>query len=987
MEINFDNQQIWKSKGLTRRIVTGVGTHFAILTGLVLLVTLLLVTAISLQRQQFHIHESLKEKGHLLGHFVATISPEAIYSYDFTSLNNFTKEISLHKDVAYSLVVNTQGKALTSFLDPENLLIQEIQQTYLDSSAISVVIQLKQRKDIIHLVFPIDGEGERLGEVWIGISTQRSTQLLKDAAIEKLWLNLALILCASLGLLIVFRFKILSPIHKLMRATHKVSSGQFEEFISIKNNDEFGSLADSFNFMIQAVKQNNENFNHMIEMLKINMNEKEQAFAEAEQQNWLNEGIRLFVEATHDSSEIHEISHHSIENITQRLDLLSTSLFLYKGSDLHRIADSVEVETLSDEYIHCDDCPVLIQIKEYKQAILYQDYWLLGQEGNSETPTFPWVYYLPLILQNKLTGLLELAFSERPQKVQLAFLKHVADHLAISLYAAQQQTQTQQALQVTQEKSRLLEQASTELRIAMNETERATKAKSVFFANMSHELRTPLNAILGFSEMILEDLQDDGGDEEMMEDMKKIHHAGQTLLGLVNDVLDISKIESGKMEIYVEAINLVDLLKGIMSTVSPLAKKSNCPLKLEMHENLADKSFYADLTKLRQILLNLLSNAIKFGNNGEICLQVKYLNNARFEFRVRDHGIGISPEKIKNLFQAFTQADVSTTRKYGGTGLGLTICKEFAELMGGGVTVESVEGKGSCFIVQLPAHVKTPEDKNTKESNAEENPSSHLKDFSNIQLNHIKENGVILVVDDDYEMRQLLSEHLEKLGYQPITAASGEEALNRVHQLQPDAITLDVMMPDMDGWEVLTELKSNKALMHIPVIMVSIIEDKAKGYALGATEYLLKPIEREQLANVLHKYQVNAEASVMLVEDDETTRNMMVSMLERIECHVMTAENGKIALQRLQQHQPDIILLDLMMPEMSGLELAQILHHHPQWSSIPIIVLTAKDLTLEDREQLSGCVEMIYQKGNFQRADLLTQIQQRLATALHQQGS
>lgn len=982
MAMNFDNEATaWQKKGLHRRIVHGVGTHFALLMSSVLMLSFLLITGLSLKYQQERVYAGLQEKGQLLGQFVAMISPEAIYSYDFASLNDFTKELALHKEVAYSLVIGPEGNALTSFLDQENPLIQEIQKEHFNITTIKTLELLKQHDDIIHLSFPIKDEGLRLGEVWIGISTKHSTELLKSEMFWQFWLNLGIIVCISLGILVIFRFKILRPIHALMRATHKVSSGDFDHFIEIKANDEFGSLANSFNFMIQAVQQNNENFNHMIEMLKVSMNEKELAFAKAEEQNWLNEGIRLFVEETRNTQNIKNLSDKSVENLTKRLDLLAATLFLYEGSDLHKVASSIDLGDDETDYINFQDYATLEPIKNYKQPLLSQEQALLGQEQTPDIPLMPWVYYMPLAPQDKLHGLLELAFSERPSSIQLAFLQHVSEHLAISIYAAQQQTQTQQALQLTQEKTHQLEQTSTELRIAMAETERATKAKSVFLANMSHELRTPLNAILGFSEMILEDLEEAGVDEEMLADVQKIHRAGQSLLALVNDVLDISKIESGKMDVYVESINISALLNDVINTVTPLAEKNHCPLQLEQDESLTSTNFYADFTKVRQILLNLMSNAIKFGENGKIVLQVKYRDNY-FEFYVKDNGIGISADKLHTLFQAFTQADSSTTRKYGGTGLGLTICKEFAELMGGSIEVESEVGKGSCFIVKIPAHVETIATEKTPNSGTKS--GSGQTDLSNFKMTHIKEHGIVLVVDDDHEMRELLAEHLDKLGYRPVTAASGEEALSMVHKLKPDAITLDVMMPDMDGWEVLAQLKADEALMQIPVIMLSIIEDKAKGYALGATEYLIKPIDREHLATVLSKYRENAEPLVMLVEDDETTRNMMINMLERIECNVISAENGKIALQRLQQHQPDIILLDLMMPEMSGLEFAQILHNHPYWHQIPIIVLTAKDLTPEDRQQLSGCVELIYQKGNFRRVDLLTQIQQRLASALQQ---
>ncbi len=968
------NNNTWHPQALRQSLFGGVGAHFTWLTMLVLLGALLLISGLNLQREQTRVHEELLSKGELLGHFVATISPEAIYSYDLKSLNDFSKEISLHNEIVYSVVVDPHQQALTSFLDEKNVYIQNIKKSHPQAPPAFIVEQLQQRQDIIHLISDITHHTEHLGEVWIGISTQHSAQRLKQAALEQLGLNFLLIACISIGVLVIFRVKVLNPIHHLIHATHCVSAGQFEHFIDIKTRDEFGSLAESFNFMMQAVQQNNESFTHMIEMLQVSIMEKDQALFDASEQNWLNEGIRLFVDATHSCFEIKPLAQSAVDNLSQRLELQVANAYLFEGSDLHNIASSQTV-IKSDIYIEVHEYALLETIQEQKQAVLYQDQHLFSQVKHLQQQRMPWVYYLPLLLHNKAVGLFELAFTERPKQIYLGFLQYVANHLAISIYASQQQQQTQQALQITQEKTRQLEQKSLELRLAMEDTERATKAKSVFLANMSHELRTPLNAILGFSEMLAEDLEEDGADEEMLSDMRKIHRAGQNLLSLVNDVLDISKIESGRMDLYIEMIDVEKLLTDITNTITPLVEKNHCTLTVEKAETL--DAFYADQPKIRQILLNLLSNAIKFGADAEITLSISKLDTNFMEFRIKDRGIGISPEQIDKLFKAFTQADASTTRKYGGTGLGLTICKEFSEMMGGKIWVESQLGEGSCFIVQIPTHVQKKEDDKHHEK-------IHLaqKNLKHLNLNPIKEHGVILVVDDDHEMREVLSKHLKKLGYHPLSAASGQEALSMAHKLRPDAITLDVMMPEMDGWTVLKQLKAEEELRHIPVIMVSMLEEKQKGYALGATEYMVKPIEREQLAHVLRKYQEDADPLVMLVEDDETTRDMMSNMLERIECNVITAENGKIALQRLQQHQPDVILLDLMMPEMSGLEFAQVMHQHPKWHSIPIIVLTAKELTPEDRQQLDGCVEIIYQKGSYQRVDLLQQIESRLALAL-----
>ncbi len=959
MAMTLRNKNFWKKKTLYQRLFSGLGVRFAVLMGMVLVLALLLVIWLNWQNQQQQIHDNLRDKGQLLGHFVSMISPEAIYSYDFTLLNEFTKEISLHKDVIYSLVVDTQGWALTSFVDENNPLIQSIKQTDNTATVKTITQKLQGRDDVIHMVFPIIDD-EHLGEVWVGISTGRSTELLKQAALEQLWLYLLLVLCISTGVLLIFRFKVLNPVHDLMDAAERVGAGHFDTPVNNRNDDEFGALAGSFNFMMQTLQEN-------INELHNSVNEKQQALLQASEQNWINEGLRLFVESIHGDLNLKALGQKSIENLSQRLQVNHLNFYLSLGSDLQLLA-TLDEHADAHSYAPLDSTPLLQSLFNSKQI----------QCANQQAPLlkhsrivyYSHACYVPILLQDQVTGLLEFGFNLEPEMIEMDFIEHCANHLAISIYAIQQQEQTQQALQVTQEKTHLLEQKGEELRMAMLETERATKAKSIFLANMSHELRTPLNAILGFSEMLSEDLEDMGIDADMVSDVNKIHHAGKNLLNLVNDVLDISKIESGRMDVYVEKIDLLNLLQELISTVSPLVQKNHCELQLKYPDDIGE--FWADLTKVRQILLNLLSNAIKFGEHGTVNISIYHLpNEDTFEFHVEDEGIGISEEQVDKLFQSFTQADASTTRKYGGTGLGLTICKQFVEMMGGKIWVETELGKGSCFIVRLPARVKAVSHQ------GQENTHTH-KALTNKNIQPIKEHGVVLVVDDDHEIRTLLSEHLEKLGYHPVTAASGKDALSMVHKLKPDAITLDVMMPEMDGWTLLSQLKADPDLRHIPVIMVSIIEDKAKGYALGATDYLLKPVRREQLAVILKKYSADPPAQVLLLEDDEVTRGMMVQLLEKIDCEVITAENGKIGLQRLQTYQPDVILLDLMMPEMSGFEFVSLLRKHPDWHHIPVVVLTAKDLSPEEHQMLSGCTEAIYQKGDYQRLDLLAQLQSYL---------
>jgi len=499
----------------------------------------------------------------------------------------------------------------------------------------------------------------------------------------------------------------------------------------------------------------------------------------------------------------------------------------------------------------------------------------------------------------------------------------------------------------------------------------ANQAKSSFLANMSHELRTPLNAILGYSEMLQEEAEDLGHDT-YLPDLAKIHSAGKHLLELINAVLDISKIESGKMELYLETFSVAKIAEDVASIILPLIQKNDNKLLIDVADDAG--TIHADLTKVRQSLFNLLSNASKFTDKGEIRMKVarEIADGADWiVIRIIDSGIGMTPDQMGKLFEAFAQADASTTRKFGGTGLGLAISRRFCRMMGGDITVESEVGKGSTFTVRLPARVADPRDQVKQLAVAISDSDA----------------GSVLVIDDDLRVHDMLQRSLAKEGLRVLMARSGEEGLQMARQFHPDAITLDVMMPGMDGWAVLAELKSDPDLADIPVVMLTMVDDQNMGYSLGANDYLTKPIDRDRLAAVLKRYAGPDEAQVALVvEDDADTREVTRRMLELAGWTVMEAENGRVGLQRLATSRPSVILLDLMMPEMDGFEFVAELRSQPEWKRIPVVVVTAKDLTLVERQRLNGQVGMILQKGAYSREDLLKETSAAVTSRLKKCG-
>ncbi|MGK7873844.1 MAG: response regulator [Xenococcaceae cyanobacterium] len=513
--------------------------------------------------------------------------------------------------------------------------------------------------------------------------------------------------------------------------------------------------------------------------------------------------------------------------------------------------------------------------------------------------------------------------------------------------------------------------------------EDANAAKSTFLANMSHELRTPLNAIIGYSEMLqeeAEDMENEEVEEIFISDLQKIHSAGKHLLGLINDILDISKIEAGRMDLFLETFEIVPMIQDVVATVSPLVEKNNNVLHVNYPEGI--DRIHADMTKVRQNLFNLLSNASKFTENGTITLTVSHHTKEQVKegtrwiiFQVSDTGIGMTPEQMGKLFQAFTQADASTTRQYGGTGLGLAITKKFCQMMGGDIFVESELGQGTKFTIELPAHVQDTKTKLATQKITESKfPSS--------------QGNTILVIDDDPAVNEMMQRFLTKEGFRAIAATSGSEGLQLAKKLRPDAITLDVMMPEMDGWMVLTELKADPELENIPVVMVTIVDNQNLGYALGASDYLFKPIDRNHLINILQKYRSDSSTNlVMVVEDDLNSREMMCRQLEKEGWRVREAENGQRALEIMKNYLPTLIILDLSMPEMDGFEFVNKLRQQKKWSSIPVIILTAKDLTKEERQILNGYVAKIYQKGNYKRQDLMAEVSSLIVEAISGQSS
>jgi signal transduction histidine kinase/CheY-like chemotaxis protein len=488
--------------------------------------------------------------------------------------------------------------------------------------------------------------------------------------------------------------------------------------------------------------------------------------------------------------------------------------------------------------------------------------------------------------------------------------------------------------------------------------EHASQIKSEFLANMSHELRTPLNSIINFTRIISTGARGPVTPEQL-DYLNRVRQSGEHLLGLINDILDLSKIEAGQMELFRESFQIGDLIQSVLATASGLVKEKPIQLRSEIAPDLPP--VYADRTRVRQVLLNLLSNAAKFTDAGTITVRAERCNG-EIVIHVSDTGIGIAPDHLEKIFEAFRQLDNASNRRYEGTGLGLAICRRLVDLHGGRLWVESTVGVGSTFSFSLPL-TAAPQSASLPESLQTYEPSGAIP---------------IVVIDDDPAAIEIVRTYLARDGYSVVAVTDSRHAIAEVRRIKPAAIILDVLMPHRDGWEILADLKADSELQAIPVALYTIVEQQRLGFHLGASAYLIKPIDEMQLRAAVARL-VQKNASIVVIDDDRNQLEIIATCLNRAGAYqVHTANGGAQGWAEIVRRRPDLIILDLMMPEIDGFTILKRLETDPHTRHIPVVVLSAKDLTMQERAYLAQRVKALLAKGDTSPEHLLNRVMELL---------
>jgi len=911
---------------------------------------------VQIPKQNFTINEFVEFNPYAIIN-VRKISSDRICYYGKIITNNTLDDFSQRIGSDIALVWdNFTAEVSNSNLNYQHTFLLSKAYNYLkQKNDLEVFVGDSETSDIIATSYKIDKlsiYGNDLGFVFF-----RSHS---DATDLRETLRNILILIGIVGIILalilsyVLTHKLRSRISDLNHATAQTSIGNFDTRINVNSNDEIGNLGKAFNTMLDELKKNQR--------------------AKSEYSD--------FITLINQNASLTEISNAALKKIIDTCGFLVGALYSIDEDEVSLIC-SYGLNSTNPNRERNDFYKKIIETK--KSIEISSESSLSTVQTGTLDLKISYLLLLPVINNNKVIAILELASIGKPNVDAKDYLEKIKEQLAIGLTNAKAVVQLEnfvnelkllneeyqkQNIQIKKQNDTLLELSTQlktkaeELAIQKEKAEDSTRLKSQFLASMSHELRTPMNSILGLTELILDKAQMSGKNRERLEVVLK---SGKRLMSLINDILDLSKIEAGKMEIREEDLLLEEIIEEVSNTATPLALEKGLSFNVKRNCN-TRFIINTDRGRVTQVLINLIGNAIKFTQKGKIELSVSFNQEKMLLFSISDTGIGISEEDKKIIFEEFRQIDGTTTRKYSGTGLGLAISKKILDLLGGKIWVASIEGEGSVFSFTIP--VKYEQEKRKTEVMP-----------VNVEVLRKNIKNPVLVIDDDPEVRYTIGQYLISKGYEVIFAENGETGIKLAISKQPFAITLDLLLPNKDGWSILKELKENFSTKDIPVILVSIIGDKNLGYGLGAFEYFVKPISAEKLLTAFSKLESLAKKriqKIVIVDDDELEFEKFKNEFKADNITIEYIQDSEFAFNKIAEVQPDLIILDLMMPKLDGITLSHKLKSNRKTKHIPIIISTAKNLSEEELISLHEIVEDITVKSKGHPLDVLKTVRDRI---------
>ena len=911
---------------------------------------------VQIPKQNFTINEFVEFNPYAIIN-VRKISSDRICYYGKIITNNTLDDFSQRIGSDIALVWdNFTAEVSNSNLNYQHTFLLSKAYNYLkQKNDLEVFVGDSETSDIIATSYKIDKlsiYGNDLGFVFF-----RSHS---DATDLRETLRNILILIGIVGIILalilsyVLTHKLRSRISDLNHATAQTSIGNFDTRINVNSNDEIGNLGKAFNTMLDELKKNQR--------------------AKSEYSD--------FITLINQNASLSEISNAALKKIIDTCGFLVGALYSIDEDEVSLIC-SYGLNSTNPNRERNEFYKKIIETK--KSIEISSESSLSTVQTGTLDLKINYLLLLPVINNNKVIAILELASIGKPNVDAKDYLEKIKEQLAIGLTNAKAVVQLEnfvnelkllneeyqkQNIQIKKQNDTLLELSTQlktkaeELAIQKEKAEDSTRLKSQFLASMSHELRTPMNSILGLTELILDKAQMSGKNRERLEVVLK---SGKRLMSLINDILDLSKIEAGKMEIREEDLLLEEIIEEVSNTATPLALEKGLSFNVKRNCN-TRFIINTDRGLVTQVLINLIGNAIKFTQKGKIELSVSFNQEKMLLFSISDTGIGISDEDRKIIFEEFRQIDGTTTRKYSGTGLGLAISKKILDLLGGKIWVASIEGEGSVFSFTIP--VKYEQEKRKTEVMP-----------VNVEVLRKNIKNPVLVIDDDPEVRYTIGQYLISKGYEVIFAENGETGIKLAISKQPFAITLDLLLPNKDGWSILKELKENFSTKDIPVILISIIGDKNLGYGLGAFEYFVKPISAEKLLTAFSKLESLAKKriqKIVIVDDDELEFEKFKNEFKADNITIEYIQDSEFAFNKIAEVQPDLIILDLMMPKLDGITLSHKLKSNSKTKQIPIIISTAKNLSEEEHISLHEIVEDITVKSKGHPLDVLKTVRDRI---------